>query len=512
MNKKTLFAITILLIAFTSIGWQSQTKDRSILKQRFQEFKQEFKEKKALGYDISEAENLIKQAKEVHQKGDKKEARRLLKQAFGVLENAQRIVEVEKTRIFAMPETAEKKTNKRLSQVKVVSQYRIVTDYQKFNRTLDDVINIFKETRTDFIFQGWLTQWPLPERCSNLPRGEQRRYEIEGYSYEHLKNAVLKIKKELPDVIFCGGTQLEFFYPDELPDKDEKERRDKSWNMTLNLEKYGIKFSRKDMQCYWAKRWGMVSKEKPCPSEEELKQTMRYYFPDITNLDFQRVFLNRIYRQIDAGVDAIWIDMLYAQPVLIKILTKVDEDHPAVQESYKAIWEIVDKIHEYGLKKSKSIYVITWITIERGGSIIELAPKTNVDIAMLSPSSNEIRNRTTEKIGQFNEKKWDKIVKQIKEEYGIPVFARIDYGGIGRSPLKVFSQELTLKQQKEFLKIANEFFSKKGITFVYPIHGGDMGVPRKVKKLSYGKYNWYDSLAPEFQTYETIKELTRSKR
>jgi len=33
-----------------------------------------------------------------------------------------------------------------------------------------------------------------------------------------------------------------------------------------------------------------------------------------------------------------------------------------------------------------------------------------------------------------------------------------------------------------------------------------------VKKLSYGKFNWYDSLAPEFQTYETIKDLAQNKK
>ena len=33
-----------------------------------------------------------------------------------------------------------------------------------------------------------------------------------------------------------------------------------------------------------------------------------------------------------------------------------------------------------------------------------------------------------------------------------------------------------------------------------------------VKKLSYGKFNWHDSLAPEFETYETIRELANRKK
>ncbi|MCW3133430.1 MAG: hypothetical protein N2V78_03780, partial [Methanophagales archaeon] len=87
----------------------------------------------------------------------------------------------------------------------------------------------------------------------------------------------------------------------------------------------------------------------------------------------------------------------------------------------------------------------------------------------------------------------------------------IDYGGSGRTQLYVFSQELSKEEAREFLGKADEFFSKKGIIFIYPVHGGDMGRKELVKKLSYGKFNWYDSLSPEFQTYETIKELAQSK-
>jgi len=55
------------------------------------------------------------------------------------------------------------------------------------------------------------------------------------------------------------------------------------------------------------------------------------------------------------------------------------------------------------------------------------------------------------------------------------------------------------------------FSQKKGIIFIYPLHGGDMGRKDLIKKLSYGKFNWYDALASEFQTYEIIKKLAQSK-
>jgi len=45
-----------------------------------------------------------------------------------------------------------------------------------------------------------------------------------------------------------------------------------------------------------------------------------------------------------------------------------------------------------------------------------------------------------------------------------------------------------------------------------PIYCGDMGRLGLVKKFSYGRYNWYDSLAPEFETYDAIKELAQKKK
>ena len=403
-----------------------------------------------------------------------------------------------------------------ISQIRVAIQYRYVTDGGVINRNLDDVIRILNNTKAEFVFQGWMTQKPCPDKCSDLPTEEERATcELFGYSYQHLAEAISRIKKELPDVIFCGGTQAEYLYPEEAGKSRlilESGDRDKAWEMALNPEKWGINVSRKDFQCYWAKRWGDVGKNEPCPSEKELKRKMRKFFPDLTNPEFRKIFLERIYRQIDAGADAIWIDMLYMQARLMEELMK-NPGHVAVRESYKAAKEIVDKIHEYGKKKGKYIYVITWVAVKSKDSIVTVPKEyVNVDAAMVSPSSNEIKDKFTGKIANFNEELWDGLVGKIKKEYGIPIFARIDYGGPGRTPLYVFSQELSKEEAREFLKKADEFFSKKEIIFIYPVHGGDMGRKELVKKLSYGKFNWYDSLAPEFQTYETIKELAKSKK
>ena len=153
-----------------------------------------------------------------------------------------------------------------LSEVRVAIQYRYVTDGGVINRSLDDVIRILKDTKADFIFQGWMTQKPCPDKCSGLPTEKERENcELFGKSYEHLRKAIYKIKKELPGIIFCGGTQAEYLYPEEAGSLRlilEPEDRDKAWKMALDPEKWGINVSRKDIQCYWAKRWGDVGKKR----------------------------------------------------------------------------------------------------------------------------------------------------------------------------------------------------------------------------------------------------------
>ncbi|MBU4246027.1 MAG: hypothetical protein KKE71_03200, partial [Nanoarchaeota archaeon] len=63
--------------------------------------------------------------------------------------------------------------------------------------------------------------------------------------------------------------------------------------------------------------------------------------------------------------------------------------------------------------------------------------------------------------------------------------------------------------QSGLLQTLDDSFAKNGVNFIYPLHGGYMGP--SAKRLAFGKYRNYDSLAPEFNTYETIKELANKK-
>lgn len=223
------------------------------------------------------------------------------------------------------------------------------------------------------------------------------------------------------------------------------------------------------------------------------------YFPDITNPDFQELFLSWAKKQIDEGADAIWIDMLYSQGSMVYSMTN-DIDHPAVRESFESASKMVDVIHKYGESKGKYIYVSTWS--EPISNYPGRAPK--LDFVTDTPTSQEIQ------AGKFDEEKWDRLSGDAKKKFGnIPHFSFIDWGGKPNAPIDVFSQNLNREQQKEFLGKADAFFQSKGVNFIYPVRGADFW--GKPENLAFGKLTKYDALAPEFDTYDTIKELASKK-
>ncbi len=379
---------------------------------------------------------------------------------------------------------------KDLSHVKVASLYERVTDGKIFGRSIRDVAGILKETSTDFVFRGFWIWGPIAENCSELPTDILEEYnkkgfncEKEGYSYSQLKHTISIIKKEIPDIIFNGAIPAQRINFIELdPITNIIYRGDEVDNMALDPAKWGItSISKEDLQ-------------------KQIQSTiigLGGYFPDITDSLFKEIMLNRVKKLIDCGADAIWIDGLFGQARLFERLTH-DSKHPAVRESFVAASTIVDRIHEFGRSKGKYIYVGTWY------SFLELpysAP--NVDFITVAPSYDEIVN------GSLNEAKWDEIVSKARTELGsLPIFAFIDWG-TDQSPMVAFSQNLTADEQKEFLRDADDFFAKKGIVFVYPVHGGFMG--GDATRRAFGKYKKYDALAPEFDTYETIKKLALEK-
>lgn len=84
--------------------------------------------------------------------------------------------------------------------------------------------------------------------------------------------------------------------------------------------------------------------------------------------------------------------------------------------------------------------------------------------------------------------------------------------GFPRSPLYIFAEELTSTEQSKFLIDADRDLRSIGVLLLLPVHGGNPCISGEACPiLAYGQYNWYDSLAPEFDTYETIKSIALNR-
>lgn len=389
-----------------------------------------------------------------------------------------------------------------LSQVKVASVYERVTEDIRFNRNLNTVINIFKETNTDLIFRGFFRWQPVPETSTSIMPGYSQDYVTQyakaGYTYEQLKNAIDQIKASNPNTLFVGAIAAQRLNKIEFNDvTHESFTQPQTWAMALEPSEINPNYTKEEFQCLMAKRSNLIGDQISCPSGYNPESVPAYY-PDITNEQYQKLLVSWAEKQIDLGADAIWIDMLFSQTNLILGETG-NPNHPAAKTSYDASSKIVDEIHAYGSTKyNKHIYVGTW------SYFVDFPyPPPDVDFVTIAIPAQEIKSGLND--GDWNAKK-----ENITRKKGnIPILVFIDWSGSATAPMGVFSQTLTPAQQSEFLVKADDFFTKKGLIFVYPVHGGTF--PPSSARLSFGEYNIYDSIAPEFNTYGTIKDLALKK-
>lgn len=405
-----------------------------------------------------------------------------------------------------------------LSKVKVAMLYEKVTDRELvYGRNLEETVKVIKGVNPDMIFRGfWIWNNPIPESVNNIPP-EIANYVAErvnikpsqvpdlirelGYSYEELAKSISAIKKEMPGVIFVGAVPAQTVGRVEYnPTTGKVYGVEDTWKMALDPQKWNInyKYNGKLMTKEEIQFMRATNNQQKFDGNYDYRKA-HGYFPDITNPDFQELFLGWSKKQIDEGADAIWIDMLYSQGSMLYSMTK-DIDHPAVKESFDAASKMVDEIHKYGESKGKYIYVSTWS--EPISNYPGRIP--NLDFVTDTPISQEIQ------AGKFDEERWDRLSSNTKKKFGnIPHFAFIDWGGKPNAPIDVFSQNLNKKQQGEFLRKADAFFQSKGMNFIYPVRGADFWGNPKVR--AFGKLTKYDALAPEFDTYDTIKELAQKK-
>ena len=363
------------------------------------------------------------------------------------------------------------------------------------NRTLIDAVKIVADLNPDFIWMGFEYGAVL-----SLPESEETAYKQylkagyppkvaerlaaeakkRGYHYKSLRDQITKLKKVLPHVDFNGAIHPQYVYYHMWNDITLKPySNDEIESMVLDLSKWGLPYDKRRTQ-------------------EMFRKFIGYgFYSDLTNEEFQRLILSRVKRFADCGVDSIWYDMLFAQALLIYRYVTKDAKHKAVTESFEAAVELIYKTKKYVDK------VGTWSGFLFLKHINPNLPSPEIDFITENPQPNEVRNL------RFNKNFWIAL-KRLRDKF-IPsatVMVTPDWGpGCGHM-MNVFSQELTPQQQCQFMRIWKDFCDKMGFVPVFPVHGGNLGEKGKcLKKMSYGKYNKYDALAPEFNTYDCIKSL-----
>jgi hypothetical protein len=322
-------------------------------------------------------------------------------------------------------------------------------------------------------------------------------YVTYGRTWEHFRNIINAVKRENPNIIFevCLHPQ---YVPKITIDPETKE--------CINTKSWAINFG----------KWNLINPETgnvfTLEESQEfmnrftkgVKEELGYYwYADVTNEEFRKFLIKRANRYIEYGADAIGFDILYGQLNAIILILKWMKshgyyngniyDHPAVKETTDAVYELVNEI------KKQHVYVGGWGVILTYPEELKI-PK--FDYIYLTPSKEEV-----EKIN-FDKNKWEKAVQLAEKRFGnnILIMSFIDNGGLDSYPMHMFTQELSKEQQIESLEKWDNFTRSLGIIPVYPVQDGVMG--KTVKRLSYGKYNKFDALAPEFRIYETIKELS----
>jgi hypothetical protein len=192
-----------------------------------------------------------------------------------------------------------------LGTIRVAIVYERLGDNRP-GRTTGEQIQILKDTRADFILRASWRWNPLPGSCSDadiakavFKKPEDVTPELRqlckdsGYSFEGIKTAIGAIKKEIPNITIIGAIPAQKINEKEI-NEVTGETFDEAQTAQMALD---------------PKKWGISS-----PTKEELQDGLKKkyaatgVYPDITNPKVQELMLSWAKRQIDAGMDGIWID------------------------------------------------------------------------------------------------------------------------------------------------------------------------------------------------------------
>jgi hypothetical protein len=407
---------------------------------------------------------------------------------------------------------ADSTPQERLAAVRVATLFEHLTDSidtPELARDVDGNVALLAAMETDLVLRGFFV-WamPVPDTCAELAAYPELQAACEqaGYSYAHLGTAISKLRAARPDAMFCGAVPAQIINRQLVwnPETQTPVLYPATWNrLALDPGKWGLSMTKEELQCRFGKSSGWVAADLECASYDPAQAAA--YFPDLTNDEYRAYLLGLMHRQVDAGADAMWVDMFMMQANMLAAAAgseiAPDYTHAAVVETYRAAGSLITAMHEYAASKAKAVLMGSWGTFPAVPG--EAAPP--FDFCTVTPSGAEVSSMTldanllAQKIGP------------IRAAYpDLPIFAFIDWASTTTTPLGRFSQSLTNEQQRSFLRLADAFYASADVVLSYPIHGGTMGTDST--KCAFGDSHVYDSQSSDCETYATSLELALAKQ
>ncbi len=400
---------------------------------------------------------------------------------------------------FISPPRSETPSN--LSGIRTIYYWNLQSEPEG----LENATKIINELDPDFIWYAhWIVGFPMPRdnasayeiaKSCGFSEKEALRFEDwckkTHYTLEDVKKQVDAVGDRLyiPCILGYSNFRTDFNFDPVTFECYSRERINK---MLLNFGKWNITnpetgrpYTLNETQQFFKK----------IASEMGVEHLSNRGVFDLSSPEFINYTLKKARALKSVGVKAVWYDLYFQLPW--KLAKFYGFDHPMIKDLYKGGCEIINRTKEMGL------IVGTWVSPLRFP--YKEVPK--LDFVTETPMSYEVLNLKPD----YN--RWDEIAELVKEKCpNCTLIIMFDFAGWSDDlPLAVFSQKLTPEQQCEFLKeldnLARYIEDNYGIktTVAYPVHGYGLG--KNPKKLAWGKYDVYDATAPEFDTYECIKNL-----
>jgi hypothetical protein len=373
---------------------------------------------------------------------------------------------------------------------------------------LEGAIDVIEDLNPDMIwYSHWITGFPMPKnpehayqitkKCgfsNEIAKKFKEWVEKEHYSLEDVELQRKSVERKgilyCPTILGYPNFRIDFNFDPLTFECYSKEDISK---MLLNFGKWGI-INPKTGKLYTLEETQKFLRELGEKKGAWVPENWGVY--DLSNEKVIEYHVNKAIALRNVGVKCVWYDLFFQMPAKLSKALHLGYKHPMIKDLYNGACEIIDRA------KAQGLIVGTWIN----AFYFPYERVPNVDYVTASPTVEEILDLKPDY------SRWYKFAELIKQKRpGIPLIIMFDFSQSDELPLAVFSQKLNSEQQSQFLreldKLAKKLEKDTGIKVLvaYPVHGPGIGA--HAQKLAWGKYELYDALAPEFDTYETIKEL-----